>query len=102
MARAGNTTTHSKLCGPTSRPKPLPEMPIYHAEMRRRLWSTILELEVQMSMDLCMLPNLIDFDTTPPSILDDDAFDETTTIYPRQANPLTQPRGSLQIHLRRS
>ncbi|KAE8137777.1 hypothetical protein BDV38DRAFT_282711 [Aspergillus pseudotamarii] len=57
--------------------------------MRRRLWSTILELDVQISMDLGMLPNAIDFDTTPPSNLDDGAFDETTTACPTQSTPLT-------------
>ncbi|KAL2825094.1 hypothetical protein BDW59DRAFT_180026 [Aspergillus cavernicola] len=79
-----------------------PEMPFYHAEMRRRLWSTILEVDVQISMDLGMLPNTIEFDTTPPSNLDDAAFDETTTICPRQATTLTQTQSSLQILLRRS
>ncbi|KAB8279161.1 hypothetical protein BDV30DRAFT_233040 [Aspergillus minisclerotigenes] len=68
-------------------------MPIYHAEMRQLLWSTILELEVQMSMGLCMLPNVTNFYTTPPSILDDDAFAETTTIYPRQANSINTNSG---------
>ncbi|KAE8420276.1 hypothetical protein BDV36DRAFT_293409 [Aspergillus pseudocaelatus] len=79
-----------------------PEMPLYHAEMRRRLWSTILELDVQISMDLGMLPNAIEFDTTPPSNFDDDAFDETTTTYPTEVTPLTQTQSSLQTHLRRS
>ncbi|RAQ54214.1 hypothetical protein AFGD_005539 [Aspergillus flavus] len=46
-----------------------------------------------MSMGLCMLPNVTNFDTTPPSILDDDAFAETTTIYPRQANSINTNSG---------
>ncbi|OGM42351.1 hypothetical protein ABOM_007908 [Aspergillus bombycis] len=83
-------------------PTHFPEMPLYHAEMRRRLWSTIMEFEVQVSMDLGMLPNTIEFDTTPPSNLDDEAFEETTTTCPKQAPTSTQTQSSLQIHLRRS
>lgn len=83
-------------------PSHFSEMPYYHVEMRRRLWSTILELDVQISMDLGMLPNEIEFDTKPPLNLDDEAFDETTATCPTQATPLTQTQSSLQIHLRRS
>lgn len=79
-----------------------PDMPFYHVEMRRRLWCTILELDVQVSMDLGMVPTTSDFDTLSPSNIDDDAFDETTTTLPRQATPSTLTRNSLQIVLRSS
>lgn len=79
-----------------------PDMPFYHVEMRRRLWSTVLELDVQVSMDLGMVPTTSDFDTLPPSNVDDDAFDETTTTPPRQATLSTLTQASLQIVLRSS
>lgn len=79
-----------------------PDMPFYHVEMRRRLWSTILELDVQVSMDLGMVPTTSDFDTLPPSNIDDDAFDETTTTPPRRATPSTLTQTSLQIVFRSS
>lgn len=45
----------------------------FHAEMRRRLWTTVVELTVQSSLDMGMPPMLSehDYDTRPPSNLDD-------------------------------
>jgi hypothetical protein len=45
----------------------------FHAEMRRRLWTTVVELTVQSSLDMGMPPMLSehDYDTKPPSNLDD-------------------------------
>ncbi|KAE8349241.1 hypothetical protein BDV28DRAFT_64366 [Aspergillus coremiiformis] len=81
-----------------------PKMPFFHAEMRRRLWSTILELEVQAMLDLGMAPltGEQDFDTEPPLNIDDDEFDETTPEPPRSPAPSRWTHASLQILLRRS
>ena len=45
----------------------------FHVEMRRRLWATVVELTVQSSLDMGMPPMLSehDYDTKPPSNLDD-------------------------------
>lgn len=46
----------------------------FHAEMRRRLWATVLELTAQSSMDTGMPPmiSVQDYDTKPPSNVNDD------------------------------
>ncbi|KAH8434053.1 uncharacterized protein LDX57_011690 [Aspergillus melleus] len=53
-----------------------PALSVFQSEMRARLWATILELAVQASMDSSIQPLLIpDFDTQPPSNLNDVDFD---------------------------
>lgn len=62
-------------------PKHLPSMSRLEAEVRRRLWYTILELIVQSSLDSAMPPRISfeDFDTESPSNNNDDEIDKTTT-----------------------
>lgn len=50
-------------------PKHLPEMSVLQAELRRRLWATIVEMIIQSSLDSAMPPRISfdDFDTEPPS-----------------------------------
>ncbi|KAI1386147.1 uncharacterized protein F4822DRAFT_306579 [Hypoxylon trugodes] len=62
-------------------PKHLPAMSILQAELRRRLWATILEMVLQSALDSAMLPriSLDDFDTEAPSNNNDDEIDESTT-----------------------
>lgn len=50
------------------------DMPIYEIEMRRRLWTTIVQLELQQSITSGTQPLLKndDFNTLPPSNLNDD------------------------------
>ncbi|KAJ5757469.1 uncharacterized protein N7511_006163 [Penicillium nucicola] len=83
-------------------PSHFPDMPFYHSEMRRRLWSTILEMDLQSSMDIGMIPSSYKFDTLPPSNINDDTFDEATTTPPRQQSISTKTQTSLQIVLRSS
>ncbi|KAI8946843.1 hypothetical protein F4801DRAFT_39738 [Xylaria longipes] len=61
-------------------PKHLPTMPLLEAEVRRRLWYTILELIVQSSLDSAMPPRISfeDFDTESPSNNNDSEIDEST------------------------
>ncbi|KAI1172617.1 hypothetical protein F4777DRAFT_497396 [Nemania sp. FL0916] len=63
-------------------PKHFPDMPLLQAEVRRRLWYTILELLVQSSLDSAMPPRISfeDFDTESPSNINDDELDESTTV----------------------
>ena len=63
-------------------PSHLPPVSILQAELRRRLWATILEMVVQASLDSAMPPrmNLDEFDTEPPSNINDDELDESTTM----------------------
>lgn len=63
-------------------PKYLPAMPVLQAEVRRRLWATILEMVVQSSLDSGMPPRISfdEFDTEAPSNNNDDEIDESATV----------------------
>ncbi|KAI0449988.1 hypothetical protein F5B21DRAFT_492670 [Xylaria acuta] len=65
-------------------PKHLPVMSLLEAEVRRRLWYTILEFIVQSSLDSAMPPRISfeDFDTESPSNNNDDEIDESTIGLP--------------------
>jgi hypothetical protein len=66
----------------------LPPRTTFAAEMRRRLWNTILEMALQSSLTSGGPPliSLDDFDTAPPGNFDDD---QITT-----ENPVPQPSNS--------
>jgi hypothetical protein len=61
-------------------PKHLPPMSILQAEIRRRLWYTILEMVTQSSLDSAMPPRVSfdEFDTEAPSNSNDDDMNELT------------------------
>lgn len=57
---------------------------IYNQEMRRRIWTTIQEFDMQASFDhgLPTLLSQLHYDVNPPRNLDDEDFTETTTTVP--------------------
>lgn len=59
-------------------PRVLADMTVYRAEMRRRLWATILELNLQSSFDAGGAPLISahDYDTTLPANLDDEELSD--------------------------
>lgn len=63
-------------------PRHFPAITPLQGELRRRLWATILELVVQSSLDSWMPPriSLDEFDIEPPSNLNDEDLDESTTV----------------------
>ena len=66
-------------------PKHLPPMSIFRAEIRRRLWATILEIAVQSSLDSALPPRITehDYDTEPPSNLNDqELLESSVSIQP--------------------
>ncbi|KFA61158.1 hypothetical protein S40285_02170 [Stachybotrys chlorohalonatus IBT 40285] len=67
------------------------QITVYHQEMRRRLWSTLQEFDMQASFDhgLPTLLSQLHFDVNAPQNLDDDDFDENTTTLPA-AKPQTE------------
>jgi hypothetical protein len=69
-------------------PSHIGNMSVFHAEMRRRLWATVLEMTVQSSLDMGMPPMISpnDYDTLPPSNVNDDELAEATTV-PLQPKP---------------
>ena len=54
-------------------------MPAFQAEVRRRLWATILEMTVQFSICVGMSPmiSIDDFDTLAPRNFDDVEISES-------------------------
>jgi hypothetical protein len=56
----------------------------FEGEMRRRIWATVVELNLQLSIDAAMPPLLAphDFDTEPPSNLNDEDFGESSEHLP--------------------
>ncbi|KAL2854505.1 hypothetical protein BJY01DRAFT_257922 [Aspergillus pseudoustus] len=75
--------------------------PMLAVEMHRRLWNTILELNLQTSLTSGGAPliSLCDFDTLPPQNLDDDQLDVPGAI-PKPTGEFTQ--ASVAIELRRT
>ncbi|KAI1142100.1 hypothetical protein F5Y05DRAFT_402099 [Hypoxylon sp. FL0543] len=81
-------------------PKHIPAMSVLKAEVRRRLWATILEMVAQASLDSAMPPRISfdEFDTEAPSNVNDDEIDEsTTTIQPHPRSTYTSM--SMQLML---
>jgi hypothetical protein len=81
-----------------------PNMSVFDAEMRRRLWASILEIVLQSSLDSGAPPllTLSDFDTRPPSNYDDEQLAENAKFpsIPRPPSAFTQT--TVQIALLRS
>lgn len=63
-------------------PKHMQKMSLLQAEVRRRLWATILEMIVQSSLDSAMPARISpdDFDTEPPANYNDSDMDESTEV----------------------
>lgn len=85
-------------------PSQLPKMPLLTAELRRRLWATMLEILVQSSLEAGTPPliSMDDFDTRPPgNYNDEDLTDHATEVATEQPpHPLaTFTDTSVQIAL---
>ena len=82
-------------------PSRLPNMSPYMTEIRRRLWATILELQVQSGMDsgAPLLMSTRSFDCKPPSNLDDAQLDENSSEPPEEKPADVFTQSSLQIML---
>ncbi|KAG6356930.1 hypothetical protein INS49_014805 [Diaporthe citri] len=85
-------------------PKHFPELSFVDAETRRRLWATVLELLLQTSIDAYMSPMfcLDDFDTEPPSNLNDAEFDQHTSVPPPPRPEAEFTQTSIQVLLHQS
>ncbi|KAL1958505.1 hypothetical protein VTO42DRAFT_4369 [Malbranchea cinnamomea] len=85
---------------------PHPEAPIsvFNREMRRRIWATVLELDLEASLDRGMPPTLQaeDYEYNPPLHINDEDIQESSTEFPTE-KPLTTPTDtSFQVILHRS
>jgi len=85
-------------------PKLLPKMSALQAETRRRLWATILEINLQSAVDsgMPLLLSLEDFDTEPPANVDDADINERTPDPVASKPSTTFTRTSIQIALLKS
>ena len=71
-------------------PKHITGIPVLQAEIRRRLWATIVEMTAQSSLDSSMPATIPDSDTEAPSNINDDEVDETTaTLQPHPKGTYT-------------
>jgi hypothetical protein len=82
-------------------PSRIGNMSVFHAEMRRRLWATVLEMTVQSSLDMGMPPMISpdDYDTLPPSNVNDDELVEAATVPLQPKPPKEFTQCSMQIAL---
>lgn len=88
---AGNLVRNAMFVGLHRDPRFLGDLTIYRAEMRRRLWATVLELNIQFSFEGGGSPLLstAHYDTLPPANLNDEELtdekdkDRTTTKGPK-------------------
>lgn len=64
---------------------------VFSREMRRRIWYTIVELDLQIAMDRGMPPSIqaSDYDTAPPLNINDEDIQENSTETPRE-RPLSE------------
>ncbi|KAF3386715.1 hypothetical protein F1880_000730 [Penicillium rolfsii] len=85
-------------------PSNFPAISAFDAEMRRRIWASILEINIQFSLDAAMPPLLTpeDYDTRQPANLGDDEFDRSTNDMPPSQPKHYYTTSSLQILLCRS
>ncbi|KAJ9257942.1 transcriptional regulator family: Fungal Specific TF [Paecilomyces variotii] len=76
----------------------------FYAEMRRRLWATIMELDLQASLDAGKCPTLSysDYDCDMPSNLDDDDIADPDRISSSWKDPGRSTRTSFLVALSRS
>ncbi|OTB04572.1 hypothetical protein M426DRAFT_320688 [Hypoxylon sp. CI-4A] len=76
----------------------------YMAEMRRRLWATMVEFEMQASFDqgLPTLLSSIHNDADAPRNVEDDSFDENSQVLPVSRAPNQYTSSSYQHFSRRS
>ncbi|KAG0647547.1 Transcription factor lepE [Hyphodiscus hymeniophilus] len=85
-------------------PKHFPGISVLHAEMRRRLWATIVEMVMQASFHIAMPPliSMNDWDTEPPANVNDIDIGRESGL-PIVSKPLTTfTQTSVQILVRRS
>ncbi|KAH7070442.1 hypothetical protein BKA63DRAFT_518443 [Paraphoma chrysanthemicola] len=74
---------------------------VYHREMRRRLWATVLEITAQSSLDMGMPPmiSVNDYDTKAPSNINDEDIGEGLDKGLDEKQPDEYTDSSIQIAL---
>ncbi|KAL5588801.1 hypothetical protein ACKRZS_013535 [Fusarium odoratissimum] len=102
---AGSLVRQAMYMGLHRDPRHLGNMSVYRSEIRRRLWATILELNLQCSYDAGGPPLLSSkhYDTRPPANLNDDQLtDEPDSDRKPTGDPETLTDMSVQLALQKS
>jgi hypothetical protein len=88
---AGASIRAAMLLGLHHSPSKLSDIGDFEAEMRKRLWATIMDLQLQLSIETGGPPMIseADYDCEPPSNLDDVQLDSGTGEASRLAKPMT-------------
>lgn len=86
----GRLVKSAMMAGYHRDPDKYSRISVFNKEMRRRIWMTILELDVQVAIDRGMPPSIQshDYDTLPALNIDDDEIHETSTD-PPEDRPLS-------------
>ncbi|EER25556.1 hypothetical protein D8B26_000133 [Coccidioides posadasii str. Silveira] len=94
-AATGNVVKLAMSAGFHREQPPGCRISIFNREMRRRVWATILELDLQASLDRGMPPTVqhADYDCLPPLNINDEDIQESTAEIPIQ-KPLSIPTDS--------
>ncbi|KAJ6017060.1 fungal-specific transcription factor domain-containing protein [Penicillium sp. IBT 35674x] len=73
----------------------------FYAEIRRRLWATIVELDLQAALDTGVPAGISedDYDCAPPSNLDDEDFSLNSSAIPASKSSTVLTRTSFQVSL---
>lgn len=101
-ASAGLVVRLAMTMGLHRDPDKLPNVSVFHAEMRRRLWATILELDLQASMERGMpIREGNYYDTRPPLNINDWDVMESTEVAP-VARPENWTETSFQVAMLKS
>lgn len=81
----------SMLAGFHRDPSKYTKISVFNKEMRRRIWATIVELDLQVSLERGMPPSVqeSDYDTAPPLHINDSDIQETSEELPPE-RPLTE------------
>ncbi|KAJ5334595.1 hypothetical protein N7541_004437 [Penicillium brevicompactum] len=87
----GTLVKQAMMAGYHRDPGRYSQISVFNKEMRRRIWSTIVELDLQVAFDRGMPPSVqsFDFNTTPALNIHDDELDENTTEVP-ESRPLSE------------
>jgi hypothetical protein len=95
---AGTVVRLAMAMGLHRDPDKLSKISVFHAEMRRRLWATILELDLQASMERGMpIRHGNYYDTRPPLNINDWDVMESTQAAPMERSNVTETSFQVQM-----
>ncbi|KAJ5115053.1 hypothetical protein NUU61_000812 [Penicillium alfredii] len=100
----GTLVKQAMMAGYHRDPSQYSRISVFNKEMRRRIWMTIVELDLQIAIDRGMPPSVqsSDYDTFPPLNVNDDELHENSTEA-LESRPLSEVTdASFQIVLGRS